>query len=1088
VIVTSITELPTQAPATNLTATTQLSDQSPKSFSDSLFSATKASPESGILQNPNPKGNHDPKSNADNASTPGTVANHRSTQMQDVAQPSVVPQHAIPDLQAQVTNPLVAHLQQTFDPPTGALDVRGFATETAPAVDLTAQTGVAEAVGVQAGRSALQADSPFARFAVQPKTASTGTISRPLSNLSATVAPATFASTQPVAQNTSTLATSGSLLFSPSASSRQGSLDAARGVAPYDLTNSAQGAVPAATTANVPGLLSNQSSNASLNTPTAASPITLASVAAGGTQSTFGQFMNSSSTTATSKEMQGVLSTDSTIQSADSNAVPADPQKSAQSAETDSAPASSPIASNASPQIVDHATPESLVHSFWSAVQHTVSSTSSDGVATSGIDRDVKVPSIPLSNRNQNEETVVASNVNANTIQAAVPKSIPQAAPIVARVSDPKIVADEMPSTAVIAGSAAQTEVKEPTQDATTDLKAGAVPMPVQDVATYAAANGASVRAQASIPDPMADNSAVTPSNKKSNAFAGAVPSGIQDSIPNVVARSVASAYSSSAEGAVNRQAPASAQDSSAGQMRDSIQNLPFTATATLTAMPVKERAVAVDATQTSDSAAASNAVPAEAKAAEVVIPGDVAVSPTRSSTSDVVVDAIPVTIAAQGSSSDSSAVTNSPSSLAPSTAPDPSLVNFANTVPNIVQSTVQIAVPQEPAKPAPVAESKIAATAQDAPASAPQAVTLVPEQRVILSQTPSLPLDVAPAQNIRAALSAAIKGSVAFAANAIPATRPVVPRSVASTPKPAAPNTDAGHIGVTAQPSSQSNMGETVAPSSNINPTAKPVTATASDRTAESKSPTSDAAGVNQYSQSKQDHEGTQAGSQTVTSSDPTQASLTSQGQSILPADVNNVIHTPAATSPAALGVVSNVPAAAGTSVARDSGSAAKTPEAAGSAAAGAVAAPAPPAINTAKLIQSASQSEMRVGMRSNEFGNISINTSVTKGLVSAQISLDHGELAKTLTTHLPEMQTRLGSNQAVDVRIDMNGQGQGTGTSSGMSNGSSDHSRESRGQAGSSGSAFSRAGLAEPASSVSGSVIATGNSGTSSRLDITV
>jgi hypothetical protein len=131
-----------------------------------------------------------------------------------------------------------------------------------------------------------------------------------------------------------------------------------------------------------------------------------------------------------------------------------------------------------------------------------------------------------------------------------------------------------------------------------------------------------------------------------------------------------------------------------------------------------------------------------------------------------------------------------------------------------------------------------------------------------------------------------------------------------------------------------------------------------------------------------------------------------------------------------------------------------AKTPEVA--AAATIALPPAPPVINSAKLIQSMGQSEMRVGMRSTDFGNISISTSATRDLISAQISLDHGELARTLATHLPEMQARWGGNQAMDVRIDMNGQqtGQSHGTSSGMSNGSADGSRGERQQKGSAGS----------------------------------
>jgi hypothetical protein len=74
---------------------------------------------------------------------------------------------------------------------------------------------------------------------------------------------------------------------------------------------------------------------------------------------------------------------------------------------------------------------------------------------------------------------------------------------------------------------------------------------------------------------------------------------------------------------------------------------------------------------------------------------------------------------------------------------------------------------------------------------------------------------------------------------------------------------------------------------------------------------------------------------------------------------------------------------------------------------------------INTARLIQSVGQSEMRVGMRSAEFGDISIRTSATHDSLSAQISLDHADLAKALTAHLPDMQARLGGNGNVDVRV---------------------------------------------------------------------
>jgi hypothetical protein len=145
-------------------------------------------------------------------------------------------------------------------------------------------------------------------------------------------------------------------------------------------------------------------------------------------------------------------------------------------------------------------------------------------------------------------------------------------------------------------------------------------------------------------------------------------------------------------------------------------------------------------------------------------------------------------------------------------------------------------------------------------------------------------------------------------------------------------------------------------------------------------------------------------------------------------------------------------------------------------------------PIINTAKLIQSMGQSEMRVGMRSNDFGNISISTSTTRDLISAQISLDHGELARTLAAHLPELQARWGGNQAMDVRIDMNGQAtaHGTGTSPGTSNGSADGSRGERQQKGGGGSSQSDGGFAGQVSAIAAAGLPPGEG--DARLDIRV
>lgn len=85
-------------------------------------------------------------------------------------------------------------------------------------------------------------------------------------------------------------------------------------------------------------------------------------------------------------------------------------------------------------------------------------------------------------------------------------------------------------------------------------------------------------------------------------------------------------------------------------------------------------------------------------------------------------------------------------------------------------------------------------------------------------------------------------------------------------------------------------------------------------------------------------------------------------------------------------------------------------------------------PGISSAKLVQAMGQTEMRVGMRSAEFGSISIRTSATPDLILAHISVDHSDLANALFNHIPEMQTKLGSGHAMHVEIDVSGQNTGS------------------------------------------------------------
>jgi hypothetical protein len=79
---------------------------------------------------------------------------------------------------------------------------------------------------------------------------------------------------------------------------------------------------------------------------------------------------------------------------------------------------------------------------------------------------------------------------------------------------------------------------------------------------------------------------------------------------------------------------------------------------------------------------------------------------------------------------------------------------------------------------------------------------------------------------------------------------------------------------------------------------------------------------------------------------------------------------------------------------------------------------------VSTARLVQGIHDSELRVGMRSGEFGDISIHTSLSRSAISAQISVEHGELAKVIAASLPELRSALGNSDQLEVRVAMHGQ----------------------------------------------------------------
>ena len=236
------------------------------------------------------------------------------------------------------------------------------------------------------------------------------------------------------------------------------------------------------------------------------------------------------------------------------------------------------------------------------------------------------------------------------------------------------------------------------------------------------------------------------------------------------------------------------------------------------------------------------------------------------------------------------------------------------------------------------------------------------------------------------------------------------------------------------------------------------------------------------------------QTGSQSGTSSgsnDSSQADNVVQVQSAAMAQVNLATHVLGSTLHAqTMGVTSSGQPVSALSVpSATAGHVTAAPDK-GVSAQGSETAAALPAINTAKVIQTMGQTEMRVGMRSEEFGAISIRTSTTRDLVSAQISLDHGDLAKVLATHVPEMQAKLGGGQTAEVRIDMNGQAAGQGSSSSMSNGSAEESRGGRQQGNNAASSGSSNTMSpwQPAVAAMATAALTGDGRLNSRLDVRV
>jgi hypothetical protein len=133
---------------------------------------------------------------------------------------------------------------------------------------------------------------------------------------------------------------------------------------------------------------------------------------------------------------------------------------------------------------------------------------------------------------------------------------------------------------------------------------------------------------------------------------------------------------------------------------------------------------------------------------------------------------------------------------------------------------------------------------------------------------------------------------------------------------------------------------------------------------------------------------------------------------------------------------------------------------------------------INTAKLMQTMSESEMHVGMRSSEFGDISIRTSITDQQMVTRISLDHSELSQAISAHVSSMQTKLGEDSGLNASIEVHNLGS---SHSGEPGQSSQREQRALHQSSQNGNA-----LFPPEEETGMSMAALVNAGNGNRLDI--
>jgi len=91
--------------------------------------------------------------------------------------------------------------------------------------------------------------------------------------------------------------------------------------------------------------------------------------------------------------------------------------------------------------------------------------------------------------------------------------------------------------------------------------------------------------------------------------------------------------------------------------------------------------------------------------------------------------------------------------------------------------------------------------------------------------------------------------------------------------------------------------------------------------------------------------------------------------------------------------------------------------------------------AINTARLVERLHDSEINLTLRSTDFGNIAVHTSMNHERLTAQIAVDRNELGRFLVGEAPALESRLSREHGISATIEVQQQGQSLSGNGGQS-----------------------------------------------------